>query len=290
MLLNYDVLVFTDISHEYLYQKKTKETPFFVLMMHGAGDGEYIIGKSYEYAISKFDLITLSGQKVKGFFKKMQNLTNTRLKVCGYQKFDVVAVENKDNLKLFKNDKPIVLYNPHFKENLSSWHQFGNQILAFFYNSNDYNLIFAPHINLFKSSKKHQLSIDNKYFKRENIHIDLGSYRSVNMSYTQIADVYLGDVSSQIYEFIIQPRPCIFINTHDVNWTNDPHYQNWKLGKVIPSPKHLDKILKTRESWHEDFIQKQQVAIATTFYKPKNQRVTQRIVDEIKELFKETKD
>ena len=33
------------------------------------------------------------------------------------------------------------------------------------------------------------------YFEAKNIHLDLGSTQSVNMTYTQQATIYLGDVS-----------------------------------------------------------------------------------------------
>lgn len=29
------------------------------------------------------------------------------------------------------------------------------------------------------------------------------------MTYTPAADIYLGDVSSQSYEFLLDPRPCL---------------------------------------------------------------------------------
>jgi hypothetical protein len=53
------------------------------------------------------------------------------------------------------------------------------------------------------------------------------------MSYTFAADIYLGDVSSQVYEFLQRPRPCVFLNSHRVDWRNDPNYTHWKAGDVI---------------------------------------------------------
>ena len=48
--------------------------------------------------------------------------------------------------------------------------------------------------------------------------VDLDSHRLNDMTYTNAADIYLGDVSSQVYEFSTQPRPCVFINAHGVAW------------------------------------------------------------------------
>ena len=38
------------------------------------------------------------------------------------------------------------------------------------------------------------------------------------MAYTQRADIYLGDVSSQVYEFLLNPRPCVFLNPRRFDW------------------------------------------------------------------------
>ena len=40
------------------------------------------------------------------------------------------------------------------------------------------------------------------------------------MTYTKQADIYLGDVSSQVYEFMLKPRPCIFFNPENINYKN----------------------------------------------------------------------
>jgi len=263
LLLSYDALIFNDINHEYLYSKRQGKSPKFVLLMHGAGDREYLIAKKYEDTVSKFDLVSASGQKVFQYFEKM-NLPNTKVVICGYQKFDLIDSSKK--ISFFNNDKQIVLYNPHFSRDLSSWYKYGLDILAFFYQNKQYNLIFAPHINLF--NKKGFLKSDiipQKYFEADNIHIDLGSKHSVNMDYTLSADIYLGDVSSQIYEFLYKPRPSIFINAHGIDWQNNPHYKNWYLGKVIEDISNLEQLLSTAGQWQKKFIKKQEEMMEFTF-------------------------
>lgn len=61
--------------------------------------------------------------------------------------------------------------------------------------------------------------------------IDLGSKRLLDMSYTSGADIYLGDVSSQVYEFLDTPRPCAS-HAHAVAWQEDANYLFWTLGEV----------------------------------------------------------
>jgi hypothetical protein len=63
------------------------------------------------------------------------------------------------------------------------------------------------------------------------------------MTYTQAAAVYIGDISSQVYEFVRTPRPCIFLNLDRVDWRDDPAYSHWKLGQVIESLDELPAAL-----------------------------------------------
>src|SRR3546814_19013401 len=73
-------------------------------------------------------------------------------------------------------------------------------VLDLFANSNRYNLIFAPHVRLFDPPAAECYAQFERYRKLPHMHIDLGSERSIDMSYTGSADLYLGDVSSQVAE------------------------------------------------------------------------------------------
>ena len=41
---------------------------------------------------------------------------------------------------------------------------------------------------------------------------------NVGTVYVRAASLYIGDASSQVYEFLERPRPCIFVNCHGVEW------------------------------------------------------------------------
>ena len=86
--------------------------------------------------------------------------------------------------------------------------------------------------------------IDKRHLSASNIHIDLGGRASTTMAYTNRADIYLGDVSSQFYEFISRPRPCVFLNAHDVQWAGDSNYASWRAGPVISDPGELGRALR----------------------------------------------
>ncbi len=81
--------------------------------------------------------------------------------------------------------------------------------------------------------------IDERYLRAPNIHIDLGSRASTTMAYTDRADIYLGDASSQVYEFLRRPRPCVFLNAHGFPWQSDPNFAHWRAGPVIDDPAEL---------------------------------------------------
>ncbi|MEX2353604.1 MAG: hypothetical protein WD709_05410, partial [Gammaproteobacteria bacterium] len=207
----------------------------FIYTAHGAGDRA--IG--FDRTTANFDLIFLSGEKIRRRMQAEGILKTASSRIIGYPKFDAVDAFGRKPEKLFNNDRPTVLYNPHFDPELSSWYKHGQAILEYFYRSDRYNLIFAPHVMLF--TRKIHLSptkyrpgwvwkIPSRYKSCPHILIDTGSLACTDMTYTLAADVYLGDVSSQIWEFLVHPKPCLFVNTHNVAWEDDPNYLHWHTG------------------------------------------------------------
>lgn len=221
---------------------------------HGAGDRA--IG--FDKASAGFDHVLCSGPKIKERLVAEAGLPADKISIVGYPKFDTIA----PSVSLFpvQNRKPIVLYNPHCSAHLSSWFRHGRQVLDFFAANEEYQLIFAPHVMLYE--RKFVLTIDKlrldrpghieeKYLRAPNIHIDLGSRASTDMSYTLMADLYLGDVSSQIYEFLLTPRPCLFLNSQGADWQRDANYTHWQAGPVIDNPAHLAEGLKRAFDSHD---------------------------------------
>ena len=90
---------------------------------------------------------------------------------------------------LFKTKRPTVLYNPHFCRDLSSWEPFGQQLLESFSRTADFNFIFAPHMRLFANASNMLRNHIESYSEFENVHIDLGSHYSTEMTYTRLADI-----------------------------------------------------------------------------------------------------
>lgn len=240
----------------------------FILTHHGAGDRAV----TEKVSIRDFDFVLVPGEKLEKRHKEHGLIRDGDYAVAGYPKFDFVAHGGAP--KLFDNDNPVVLYNPHFDPHLSSWYTMGEAVLDTFVANPDLNLIFAPHIMI--NQRKVHTSVEHKRVRRRkplskrflnvpNIHIDLGSPRSVDMTYTRAADIYLGDVSSQIYEFLYQRRPTIFLNSHNADWHGNPLYFNWTTGPVLDSVEGLIQAVRSAQGTHADYLPAQNFAFEDTF-------------------------
>ena len=245
---------------------------------HGAGDRE----GSFDDRSGAFDLTLLPGQKYVDRLTALGYLRPGTYAVVGWPKFEVVGGLQRATKRFFDNMNPVVVYNPHFDQTVSSWHPMGLQVLDFFVENRDYNLIFAPHVLLFKRSERHQAFLPRKYHHISNILIDTNSAALSDMTYMLAADIYLGDVSSQVYEFLLEPRPCIFLNGHNVTWQNDPYYYHWKLGQVVDDVQTgLRPALEAAFPSHPHFLPQQRAAFAYTFRMESDRTAAQRGADVI---------
>jgi hypothetical protein len=236
---------------------------------HGAGDRA--IGFNPESA--GFDLVLVSGPKIRDRLIAEAGLKPDQIALVGYPKFDLCA-DNRFADRFPAPERPTVIYNPHPSPKLSSWFKHGAAVLEAFRKQDRYNLIFAPHVMLFE--RKWVVTLDPPSLARvtppgpefagePRIHIDNGSGASSDMSYTNRADIYLGDVSSQIYEFLRAPRPCLLLNSHGVEWQDDPNYLHWRAGPVLTSADGLLDAIDAAIAAHSDYAPTQQALIDATF-------------------------
>ena len=265
----FDALVVPETTTTLLKTRFGVTSPKLIYVPHGAGDG----AAGFQSPTRHFDLVLLSGSKVQRRMLGEGLVNRTNCAVIGYPKFDSVDFEHRP--KLFENDRPTVLYNPHFNPSLSSWYNHGNAILDWFSRQSDFNLIFAPHVMLFKrvvhTSLLHRAtrirpSIRARFRNLPGILIDTGSARSIDMTYTRAADIYLGDVSSQIYEWCHRPRPAIFINGQGArSWDRDSNHAHWHLGDVIDALEDLPAVLARARLLPGRYEARQRRAFRETF-------------------------
>lgn len=248
-----DILVVAEKTSLVLKTRYGLEDLKIVHTRHGAGDRA--IG--FDKASALFDHVLVSGPKIRERLIADAGVAPETISVVGYPKFDLAPP--RPALPFVDETRPVVLYNPHVSPHLSSWYDEGRAVLDWFVEHEDYQLIFAPHVMLFERPfvvTIDKLRIDSagriadKYLRAANIHIDLGSRASTTMTYTQRADIYLGDVSSQVYEFLLHPRPCVFLNSHGFDWRDDPNFEHWRAGPVINRADELGMALAKSVSEH----------------------------------------
>jgi hypothetical protein len=212
---------------------------------HGAGDRSV----GFRPVTRQFDLTLVAGPKVKERLIAEGLVDDGNCRIVGYPKFDLMTADRTPPPRFFRNDNPTILYNPHLDPNLSSWYDWGRTVLDLFMRRGNNNLIFAPHVMLFErrlhgSLEKFRLrwrhDLKSRYLKRANIHVDLGSTNCIDMTYTRAADIYMGDASSQIYEFLMQPRPCLFLNPRRIDWQGNPNFAYWRFGEVLDRPTAIE--------------------------------------------------
>lgn len=257
-----DILVVAEKTSLVLKSRYGLEHLKIIHTRHGAGDRA--IG--FDRASAEFDHVLVSGPKVRERLIAEAGVDPFRITVAGYPKFDLCDTSRSAH-PMLDSGRPVVVYNPHVSPHLSSWYEMGRQVLDWFVDHEEYQLIFAPHVMLFE--RPFVLSIDRlrlnrpgriaeRYFRAPNIHIDLGSRACTTMEYLNRADIYLGDVSSQVYEFLVRPRPCVFLNAHRIDWRGDPNYAHWAAGPVIQRVEDLEHGLATAQLRHRIEYQKAQ--------------------------------
>lgn len=265
---SFDALVVPEFTTTLLRSRWKLTRPLLICIPHGSGDRSVGFSDELRY----FDRVLVAGEKTRRRMLERHPMMADMIKVCGYPKFDAMDLARKP--RLFDDDKPVVVYNPHFDPLLSSWYRYGPQILDYFAGQSRYNFVFAPHVMLFRKlihgSLEHRRlhvrgKVPQRYYDMPHMLIDTGSARSVDMTYTLAGDIYLGDASSQIYEWIIRPRPAIFLNAHDAKWQDDPNYAHWHLGQVIKDPSQLEAALHPEVGDLAYMLDRQKLACAQTF-------------------------
>ena len=225
---------------------------------HGAGDRAI----TFDIRDRHFDFALVAGKKSEQRMLDAGTIRPGHYAVNGYVKLDLMPRLQAAREPLFDNGRTTVLYSPHFKRELSSWDRFGRDIIAWFAGQDRYNHVVAPHVRLFAEASDAERAAVTKLAVPGKILIDLGSDRLFDMSYTSGTDIYLGDVSSQVYEFLATPRPCVFLNAHEVDWTGDPDYLFWTLGDVVDDLADLPGALERAPARHPLYADAQRERLA----------------------------
>lgn len=236
---------------------------------HGAGDRA--IG--FDAASAAFDHVLCSGPKIRDRLIQQAGVAPGAVTIVGYPKFDLVR--DAPPVRYLPTAGMVVLYNPHPAPHLSSWYRHGRAVFEQCARNDRLGLLFAPHVMLFQRGLVVTIDppaiarpgrLPAEFLRGDRIKIDLGSSASTDMRYTLSSDVYLGDASSQVYEFLMKPRPCIFLNSRRHRWQSNPDFLHWTAGEVIDRPGDLPRAIARAEELHATrYARVQQRLFAETF-------------------------
>lgn len=226
--------------------------PPMIHLRHGVGDRAV----GFERRIALFDDLIVGGEKDRRRTIEAGLLPPDRCHACGYVKLSAVRKLRQGAPALFANERPTVLYNPHFQPRLSSWRH-ARSVIGAIRDSGLFNLIVAPHVRMFAASDRRKRAEWEDLAVPDQVLVDLGSPRSMDMTYTLAADLYLGDVSSQVYEFAADPRPCVFLDSHAASWLGNPDYLMWEMGEVVERPEDVLPALLRAGALHGQYRERQ---------------------------------
>ncbi|MCC2981552.1 hypothetical protein [Sphingomonas sp. IC4-52] len=227
--------------------------PRLIYSPHGFGDR----ARGFIPRIATFDLVLLAGPKTAARMLEAGLVREGGYALTGSVKLDTAEHIARTTALPFAKTQTTVLYNAHKEPKLTSWHRFVEPMLAGFAADPSMNLIVAPHVKLFRRRSE---ALRSRWRARStpNVLIDPGSDRSVDMSYAAAADIYVGDVSSQVYEFLASPRPCVFLNAHGIDWRDDPSFAHWHLGDVVDDPADLMTAIRAAPERHALYRERQE--------------------------------
>lgn len=233
--------------------------PRLIYSPHGFGDR----ARGFIPRIGRFDFVLVAGAKTARRMLAEGLIRPKDHALTGVIKLEVAERMAAQWTAPFDATRPLVLYNAHKAPDLTSWPRFIEPMLEGFARHRSMNLIVAPHVKLFWR-RTGEYRDEWRSRSTGNVFIDPGSDRSVDTSYAAAADIYVGDVSSQVYEFLDRPKPCVFLNAHGIDWRDDPSFAHWHMGDVVDDPANLMETIRAAPARHALYRDRQARMIADT--------------------------
>lgn len=261
MLRRFDAIVTAERTTTVLRRLPGRQ-PLLIHIPHGAGDR----ARGFERRLKLFDFIITAGEKDRRRMIAERLARPENCKSSGYVKLAAVRrLSPEPDIEPLDPARPTLFYNPHFEPEFSSWSRFGEALVGRIIADGRYNLIVAPHVRLQETLSPEDVAAWEAKAVPGQMIVDFGSWRSFDMSYTRSADVYIGDVSSQVYEFLVTPKPCLFLDAHAATWRDNPDFAMWAFGPVCRSVDEAMAELERAPARHAEFIDIQRAGIADAF-------------------------
>ena len=157
---------------------------------------------------------------------------------------------------LFTQQRETIVYAPHWQRQRSSWWAWGRQVVAMLCAQDRWNVILAPHQRLLEKDGEVR-GILQQAARLPHVHADWSSFAMVDGSYMAAADLYLGDTSSQVMEFMAKPRPCVFLNNNGLDWRATDDHGFWACGEVVDDLARLADALTEAPARHDRYAAEQ---------------------------------
>ena len=186
-------------------------------------------------------------------------IANEKVEVVGYVKSGFAALGQPR--RLFTQAKRTVVYAPHWQRHRSSWWAWGRQIVTMLAEQSRFNVILSPHQRLVEKAPELRGVLD-AVAGLDHVHVDLDSFSVVDGTYLASADIYLGDTSSQVVEFMTRQRPCVFLNPDAIDWRGSPDHDFWRCGKVVDQLPFVMSALNAAENDHGAYADVQRRFVA----------------------------
>lgn len=221
----------------------------FVKTSHGVGS---MSARDDRRRRAAWRLLVPSAQEKATYTRR--GLPDERLVVTGYVKAAFRGLARPP--RLFADDRPVIVYAPHWQRHRSSWWDWGPRIVAMLAAQQRCNVILAPHQRLVEKAPDVR-EVLASVAHLPHVHTDLDSFAMVDGSYMAAADIYLGDTSSQVVEYLIRPRPCVFLNAQEVDWRATDDHGFWACGEVVGRLEDLPDALDRAPAQHVRYAAEQ---------------------------------
>lgn len=273
--LSEDVVVVAERTSLWVPYVARRRSPPFVHNEHGAGPHA-----NHGSPRNRHAAVTLMPSD--GMADRMREAggTETPIKVVGYIKPDYIReLATPEALPRFPERRPTVIYVPHWKRDKSSWWGMGEAVLDWFARQDRFNLILAPHVRLPRFDPEFERRVA-PYRDLPHIQVDATSFKLIDQTYVDGADIYLGDGSSQVVEFARRPRPVVFLNPDRRAWRDDPRFSHWSMGDVIEEVGALGEALAAAPARHALYADTQR-AYVRRMMGPDDGLASERAADEV---------
>ncbi len=216
-----------------VYQwKRSKNTQWYVHLMHGAGDA-----RAYKmFGLDFFDAVLVAGSHQEKEIRQMEKIwkrPEKEIEIVGEPHIDNL-LERYNNEKSEDDGKTTVLLAPSWGSSgiLSKYGDKFMDVLV----ATGYNIIIRPHPQSLSSEKEMIEHLRNKYPENDKLtwNLDNDNFDALNK-----ADIMISDFSSVIWDYmLVFDKPVIYADVdfddsqYDLHWTGEERWDMLALEKT----------------------------------------------------------